>query len=61
MEAVGNCGEGGDEDGGNGAVTGYAVQGSSLVGVVIWERELGGDGGHDKTTTWIPSSGNYKD
>ena len=37
-------GEGGDEDGGNGAGAGYAVQGSCAVGIVIWERELGGDG-----------------
>ena len=33
----GNGGEGGDEDRGNGAGSGYAVHVSRAVGIVIWE------------------------
>ena len=41
--AVGNGGEDDDKDRGNGAGAEYAVQGSHVVGVIIWEQELGGD------------------
>ena len=34
--AVGDVGEGGDKDGGNGEVTGRDVQSSHEVGVIIW-------------------------
>ena len=40
---------------------GYAVQVSHEVSVVIWDRELGGDGGNDESTKWIPSFGINKD
>ena len=52
---MGNGGGGGDEDWGNGAGMGYAVQGSNSVGVVIWEQYLGDDRGHVKSTRGIPS------
>ena len=47
-------GEGGDEDGGNGAGAGYAVQGSRTFGVVIFDLELVGDRVHAKSTREIP-------
>ena len=52
---MGNGGGGGDEDWGNGAGMGYAVQGSHSVGVVIWEQYLGDDRGHVRSTRGIPS------
>ena len=52
--AVGDVGEGGDKDGGNGEVTGRDVQSSHEVGVIIWQQDLGGDGGHTKNTISIP-------
>ena len=51
---MGGDGEGGDEDRGYGTGTGVALQVNCAVGVVIWERDLGGDGGHDKSTRGIP-------
>ena len=54
---MGGDGEGGDEDRGYGTGTGVALQVNCAVGVVIWERDLGGDGGHDKSTRGISSSG----
>ena len=51
---MGNGGEVGDEVRGKGADAGYSVQGSRTVSVVIWEQELGGDGGHAKSTRGIP-------
>ena len=58
---MGNGGEGGDKDRGNGAGAGYAVQGSHAVSVVIWELEFVADGGHAKSARAIPLSGNKKD
>ena len=58
--AVGNGGEDDDKDRGNGAGAEYAVQGSHVVGVIIWEQELGGDRWHSKIAINIPSSGNEK-
>ena len=52
---VGDGGKGGEEDGVNGAVAGYSVHGSCEVSVIIWEQELGGDGGHAKINTGITS------
>ena len=43
--AVSDVGECGDKDGDNGAGSGYAVQLSHSVCVVIWEIYLGCDGG----------------
>ena len=43
---MGDGGEGGNEDGGNGAGEVYYVQGIHTSGVVIWDIELGGDGVH---------------
>ena len=54
---MGNVREAGDEDGVNGAGAGYDVQYSHAVGVIIWERDLGGDGGHNESTRGIPSLG----
>ena len=53
---MGNGGEGGVEDGRNGEVERYAVQGSSEVGVVIREEELGGDRDHAQSYRGILSS-----
>ena len=50
-----DCGEGGDNDRGNSACTGYYVQGNCAVGAIIEEWELGGDGGHAKSTRGITS------
>ena len=58
---MGDGGESGDKDGGNGAGAGYAVQGSRAVSVIIWKKELGGDRGNSKTTRGIPSSGIKRD
>ena len=58
---MGDGGEGDDKEKGNGAGTGDDLQGSRAVGVIIWEQELGGDGGHDKITIRIPSSVIQKD
>ena len=40
---------------------GGILQGSLAIGVVIWEKYLGGDGGHAKSTRGIPSLGSYTD
>ena len=61
MAAVGNGGEGRNEDRGNGTGVRYCVQGSHAVSVVIWELELGGDRDHAKSTRGIPSLGSEKD
>ena len=53
---VGNGREGGEEDGGRGKGAGDALQGNCSVGIVIWERYLGGDEGHAKSTRGIISS-----
>ena len=58
---MGDGWEGGDKDGRNGENMGYNVQGSHIIGVVIWERELDGDGGHDKITIGISSLASKKD
>ena len=50
---------GGDKDRGNGTGTWDALQGNNSVGVVIWEQELGCDGGHDKINIGITSSGSH--
>ena len=54
-------GEGGVEYRGNSAGGGYAVQGSCVVIVVLWEWELGDDGGHAKRSRGIPSLGSKND
>ena len=58
---LGDGEKGGDKYGGNGAGAGYSVQGSHVVGVTIWEKEFGCDGGHGKSTRWIPSSDSKQD
>ena len=57
---MGNGGEGGDKDKRNGVSPGYFVQGIRSVDVIIWDRELSGDGVHDKSTRGIPSLVNQK-
>ena len=47
---MGDSGEGGDEDVDNGAGAGDAIKDSRVVGVIIWDQELGGDGGNYKST-----------
>ena len=59
--AVGNGGEGCEEDWGNSSGAGYAVQGSDAVGVAICGRELGSEGGHTEITRGITSSVSKKD
>ena len=54
-------GEGVDKDGGNGVGAVYAVQVSHVGSFVIWERELSGDRGYDKSTRGVLSSGIKKD
>ena len=56
----GSCGEGGEKDGGNGVGVGYDVKGIIPVSVVVWEKELVGDGVNAKSTREIPSSGSEK-
>ena len=51
---MGDVGEGGDEYRGNGTGVKDALQVNHAVGIFIWEQELGGDGGHDKSTSEIP-------
>ena len=58
---VGDGGEDGEKDKGNVTGEGNVLQGNHVVGVVIWERELGGDGGHAKSNRGIPSSGSQMD
>ena len=58
---MGDSGEGGDEDVDNGAGAGDAIKDSRVVGVIIWDQELGGDGGNYKSTGGITSSGSKKD
>ena len=58
---MGDGGEGGDKNRGSSVGAGYAVQGSSAVGVDVWEQEWGGDKGHAKSTRDIPSSLSKKD
>ena len=52
--SVGYGGEGGDKDGGNVTGVGGVLQVNLTVSVVIWEKELGGDGVHDKSARGIP-------
>ena len=52
---MGIGGEDSDKDGVNVTGTGYGVQGSRAVGVVIWEKYMVGYGGYDKFTRGIPS------
>ena len=59
--AAGDGGEGGDEEGGNGIGAGDDLQGNSSVGVVICEREVGGDRGHAKINIEIPLFGSHAD
>ena len=61
MEKVGNGGEGGVEDRGNGAGAGYYVQGSRAVYVVTWEWELDGDRGHTQSDRGIQPLTRNKD
>ena len=56
-EVVGGSGEGGDKYGGSFAESGDVIQVNTAVGGVIWHQYLGGDVGHSKSTTGIPSSG----
>ena len=53
---MGDGKEGGDKDRSNFVVAGCAVQGSSSVGVIIWEQDLGGNRVHAKSTIYVPSS-----
>ena len=53
---MGDGGKGGDENGGNVASAGYAVKSSHTVGIIIWDREFGGDRSHAKITLGIPYS-----
>ena len=48
------------KDGVNGVITGYSVQGILAVDDVIWEWELGGDGGHVQIARGIPALGSKK-
>ena len=57
MAVVGDGGEGGDKYRRNGAGMGDCLQENCAIHVVIWEQELGGDGGHAKITRVILSSG----
>ena len=50
---VSDGGEVGDEYGGSSVVVSYDVQGSRSVVVVVWERELGDEKGHDKSNRGI--------
>ena len=50
----------GEKYGGNVAGAGYSVRFSHAVGAVIWDQELGGDGGYAKITIRVPSSGSRK-
>ena len=54
---VGYGGEVGYKEGGKDEVSGYSLQGSSAVGVVIWDQRLGDDGVCAQSTIEIPSSG----
>ena len=58
---VGNGGEDGVKYGGNGVGAGYDVQVSHTVGVVICERQLGGDRVHAQSYGALPSSDRKKD
>ena len=58
---MGDGGGFGEKYWGNVAGAGYSVRVSHTVGAVIWDQELGGDGGHAKITRGIPSSGIQKD
>ena len=51
----GNGREVDDKDRGSGVGTGYAVQDSRSVGVIIWEQDLSGDKSHAKITRGIKS------
>ena len=51
---MGDGGEGGIKDRGNGAGAGYDVQGICAVGVSIQYLELGGERGHTQSARDIP-------
>ena len=57
---MGDGGGFGEKYWGNVAGAGYSVRVSHTVGAVIWDQELGGDGGYAKITRRIPSSGSGK-
>ena len=57
MEAVGNGSEGDRKDVSNGAGPGSDVQGSGLVGAIIWKQELCGDWGYARGPGGVPSLG----
>ena len=50
---VGDGGKVGDEDGSNGVGVGGSLQGSCSDGAAIWERYLGSEGVHVKSTRGI--------
>ena len=58
---MGGGGEGGKKDRSNGAGAGDDLQGNFVVGVVKWDKELGGDRIFAKSAGGIPLLGIHKD
>ena len=58
-QQVRDGGEDGDKDGSNVIGLGGVYQGNRTVDDVIWERELGDDGGNDESTRGITPFGRH--
>ena len=58
---VGNSSEGDRKDVSNGAGPGSDVQGSGVVGAIIWQQDLGGDRRDAQSPDGVPPSGGATD